>query len=255
VPATGLFNFRPPSAFAPHLLQAVEHGWPAMVHANGDKAIDEVLQAYEHALNHPSAPPRPDCVGKRLRHRIEHASLLTDEHISQMAQLQLSPSFLIGHVGYWGHAFQQTILGDARAKLLDRCLSAKRAGLRVSLHSDHFVTPLGGLRMMEQAIFRAMEAAPEQAGAKPALNPAERLDRLSALRAVTLDAAWQCHMDHLVGSLEPGKLADLVVLEQDPLDPAVSNLRDIAVLQTWRSGAPVHLHAKLGCATEAAPPA
>lgn len=255
VPATGLFNFRPPSAFAPHLRQAVEHGWPAMVHANGDRAIDEVLQAYEHALNHPLAPLRPDCAGTRLRHRIEHASLLTDEHISQMAQLQLSPSFLIGHVGYWGRAFQQTILGEARAKLLDRCLSAKRAGLRISLHSDHFVTPLGGLRMMEQAIFRVMEAAPEQAGGKPALNPAERLDRLSALRAVTLDAAWQCHMDHIVGSLEPGKLADLVVLEQDPLDPAVSNLRDIAVLQTWRSGAPVYLHAKLGCATESAPPA
>ncbi|MGE8357498.1 MAG: amidohydrolase family protein, partial [Microvirgula sp.] len=159
---------------------------------------------------------------------------MTDDNIAEMARLKLSPSFLIGHVGYWGHVFQQTIFGSERARMLDRCRSALNAGLRISFHSDHFVTPLGSLRMMQQAVTRIMEGAPD--GQQLPLNPDERLERLDALRAITLDAAWQCHMDHLVGSLEPGKLADLVILDQDPLDPAVENLRRIPVHQTWVSG-------------------
>lgn len=75
-----------------------------------------------------------------------------------MASMGLSPSFLIGHVGYWGYALQNDILGEARTELLDRCKSARDAGIRISLHSDHFVSPLGSLRMAEQAIYRKMEA-------------------------------------------------------------------------------------------------
>ena len=252
VPATGLFNFRPPSTFAPHLLQAVEHGWPAMVHANGDKAIDEVLQAYEHALNHPSAPPRPDCVGKRLRHRIEHASLLTDEHISQMAQLQLSPSFLIGHVGYWGHAFQQTILGDARAAAPLPVRQARRPArqpafrpLRHSLgrpaHDGAGDLPRNG---------SGAGTGRSQAGAEPggAALLAQRAARGNAGRGLAVPYAPS---GGLAGAGQAGAPGGAGAYPH----PALSNLRDIAVLQTWRSGAPVHLHAKLGCATETAPPA
>ncbi|UGA37348.1 amidohydrolase family protein [Chromobacterium haemolyticum] len=59
---------------------------------------------------------------------------------------------------------------------------------------------------------------------------------------MTLDAAWQCHMDHIVGSLEPGKLADMVILQKDPLDPSVpaGSLRDIPIHQTWLAGKPVY---------------
>ena len=234
----GLFNFEPPITFAAQLQRALNAGWPVLVHANGDQALDYVLASFELALfdkTSEDGTPNPKLT---LRSRIEHCSLLSDASIATMARLKLSPSFLIGHVGYWGQIFKTTILGRERAQMLDRCQSALQAGLRISLHSDHFVSPLGTLRMMEQAVTRVMEADPEQ---QP-LNPAECLDRISALRAVTLDAAWQCHMDHIVGSLEPGKLADLAILEQDPLDPAVpaGSLRDIRVHQTWLAGKPVY---------------
>ena len=157
-----------------------------------------------------------------------------------MAELQLNPSFLIGHVGYWGHIFQRTIFGQERAQLLDRCQSALQAGMHVSLHSDHFVSPLGALRMMEQAVFRSMEGAPDN----EVLNQDECLSRMAALRAVTLDAAWHCHLDHLVGSLEAGKRADLVILAQDPLDETVRKLRDIVVEETWLAGIKVHSNKK-----------
>lgn len=236
----GLFNFKlndqgtESSDFTQRLRQAHEHGWPVLVHANGDQAMDVVLDSYASVLE---SSPADTAVTPVLRHRIEHASLMTDDNIAEMARLKLSPSFLIGHVGYWGHIFQQTIFGKERAQMLDRCRSALNAGLRISFHSDHFVTPLGSLRMMQQAVTRIMEGAPD--GQQQPLNADERLERLDALRAITLDAAWQCHMDHLVGSLEPGKLADLVILDQDPLNAAVDNLRQIPVHQTWLSGAVV----------------
>ncbi|WP_199155425.1 amidohydrolase family protein [Chromobacterium sp. ASV23] len=241
VPLNGKYNYKPKSDLESLVLRALCQGWPTLVHANGDKAIKRVLNAYGKALN-PFPHETSSAPAKRrraLRSRLEHASLLNDEDIGRMASMGLSPSFLIGHVGYWGYVFQEKIFGENKARLLDRCQSALNAGMRVSLHSDHFVSPLGPLRMAEQAIYRKMEAAP--GSEKPALNAEEGLTHEQALRAVTLDAAWHCHLDHLVGSLEPGKLADLVILKDDPLDPSKEALRDIAVHETWLAGAPSYV--------------
>ncbi|WP_423380225.1 amidohydrolase [Burkholderia sp. LMG 32019] len=238
----GLFNFDPIESLAQIMQEVVAAEWPIMTHANGDEAISNVLAAYQLVLSKvppaPSVPPQPVKPPIELRHRIEHASLLSDDDLRTMKRLSVSPSFLIGHVGYWGRAFQKTILGEERAQKLDRCKSALREGLRISLHSDRFVSPLGPLRYMDQAIGRVMEADPEQA----VLNAAECLSPPEALRAVTIDAAWQCHLDDQVGSLKEGKQADLVILEQDPLQakPGPYQLRDIKVMETWVSGRKVY---------------
>ncbi len=245
VGAYGLFNYSPVRQLA-HVMQIVTSaGWPILTHANGDEAISNVLSAYQLALcTIPSAndplpkPPFPtEPAWAWQRHRIEHCSLLHDDAIGQMKRMAISPSFLIGHVGYWGQAFQSTILGEERANLLDRCASALKGGLRISLHSDRFVTPFGPLRYMEQAITRVMEASGE------VLNKDECLDVGQALRAVTIDAAWQCHLDHQIGSLLDGKQADLVVLAKNPLKWQPEdrvNMRDILVEETWVSGRKVY---------------
>ncbi len=196
----------------------------------------------------PPAPKRPfptEPAWAEQRHRIEHASLLHDDAIGLMKRMAISPSFLIGHVGYWGKAFRDTILGGERALLLDRCASALKAGLRISLHSDHFVTPFGPLRYMEQSIGRVMEALKGKSPANEndnVLNPDERLNVHQALRAVTIDAAWQCHLDHQIGSLLKDKQADLVILAKNPLQWPVFNaagMRDIKVVETWVNGSRV----------------
>jgi predicted amidohydrolase YtcJ len=263
----GLFNFDPPWGLAQIMRTVADAGWPILVHANGDDGIANVLAAFQLALDKvPRAladQSAPETVSetRHLRHRIEHASLLHDHAILTMKRLGISPSFLIGHVGYWGRTLQQTILGPERALLLDRCASALAAGLKISLHSDHFVSPLGPLRYMEQSIGRVMEgprrildiadtasavaerAMPGEAatigGTADVLNEAERLTAWEALRAVTIDAAWQCHLDEQIGSLQPGKQADLVILEADPLQWTAENaegMRDIVVSETWVSG-------------------
>lgn len=250
VGAYGLFNFDPVRKLADVMAVVTNAGWPILTHANGDEAISNVLAAYQTALSKvppPPAPKRPfptEPAWAAQRHRIEHCSLLHDDAIGLMKRMAISPSFLIGHVGYWGNAFKETILGAERADLLDRCASSLQAGLRISLHSDRFVTPFGPLRYMEQAVGRVMEALKHApAGANRVLNEHECIDVRQALRAVTIDAAWQCHLDHQIGSLLEGKQADLVILAKDPLqwtDPSAAGMRDIPVLETWVNGSKVH---------------
>ena len=201
---------------------AHESGWQVGVHANGDAAIDVVLDAYEAALR--------GAGGKRLRHRIEHCSVLHPEQIARMAKLGVSPSFLIGHVHFWGAAFRDSLLGQARADRLDPCRSALNGGLRISLHSDFNVTPIDPLRCIEHAVMRDMR------GGAGILNPNERITPLEAIRAMTLDAAWQCHIDDICGSIAVGKAADLVVLEKDPLTIPPDEIHAIRIHSTWLDG-------------------
>ncbi|GAA3936656.1 amidohydrolase [Litoribacillus peritrichatus] len=199
--------------------------WPMMIHANGDDAIEITLNALENASNHSK------------RNRIEHASLLNADKIKRMATLNISPSFLIGHVGYWGHSFKNTIFGEDRANLLDLCRSALNSNIKISLHSDNAVTPMGPLRMMDQAVHRVMEADPK-AGV---LNENEKISRLDALKSVTIDAAAHCCVEDLVGSLEVGKYADFVILENNPLSMKLDEnkpyetFRNIKVISTWKN--------------------
>jgi predicted amidohydrolase YtcJ len=201
--------------------EAHNDGWQVCVHANGDAAIDTTLDAYEAVFK---AYPRND-----HRHRIEHCSILHDDQIVRMKALDLSPSFLIGHVHYWGRAFRDDILGPERANRLDPCASALKGGLRPTLHSDWNVTEISPLRMVENAVTRTMRDGGE------VLNPAERVPVEAALRMVTADAAWQCRQD-FTGALIVGKSADLVILDKDPTKVDPLTIRDIPVRETWLDG-------------------
>jgi predicted amidohydrolase YtcJ len=239
---TGIFNFLeagiPPDTIPPNYETIIDtvvagKGWPLMIHANGDQAVTFAIEAYQSAL--------AQYTGPELRNRIEHCSLLTADQIATMKQMGVSPSFLIGHVGYWGYAFSQVIFGD-KAQSLDLCNSALAAGMRITLHSDNEVSPLGPLRMMEQSITRIME---ENTASIEVLNAAECITPEQALVAVTYDAAWQCYADQWVGSLNPGYFADFVILAQDPLSLTTQSsqymkMRNIPVLETWLGGAPVY---------------
>jgi predicted amidohydrolase YtcJ len=147
-----------------------------------------------------------------------------------MAALGLSPSFLIGHVHFWGKAFRDRILGPERADRLDPCRSALKGGLRISLHSDYNVTPIDPLRCIQNAVLRDMA---EGGGI---LNPDERISPMQAIKAMTIDAAWQCHLDKTCGSLERGKAADFVVLEKDPNGVVPDEIQKIAIHSTWLDG-------------------
>lgn len=202
-------------------------GWDVAVHSNGDAAIDMTLDVYESVLK---AAPRSN-----HRHTVQHASVLHPEHIERMVELGVSPSFLIGHVRWWGKAFRDEILGPERARFYDPVASAMAAGLPVSFHSDYNVTPLGPLRMVQDAVTRIMADGGE------IFFPEERIPPELALRGVTIDAAYQCAMDDICGSLAPGKYADLTILEEDPTVVDPTRIESIKVSETWLSGERKHI--------------
>ncbi len=221
----GSLNFTP-DELAETLGRAHRDGWQIGVHANGDAAIDTTIDAFERVL---AENPRTD-----HRHRIEHCSVLHPEQIDRMVESGLSPSFLIGHVHWWGAAFRDRLLGPERADLYDPCATALRAGLRISLHSDYNVTPLEPLRYVEDAVTRVMAENGE------VLNPDECIGVEEALRAVTIDAAWQCRADDITGSIEVGKYADLALLEDDPTAIDPTSIAAITVSETRLAGIRVH---------------
>jgi predicted amidohydrolase YtcJ len=102
--------------------------------------------------------------------------------------------------------------------------------VRFSLHSDYDVTEIGPLRCIENAVTRVMRDGGE------VLAPEECISVEQGLRSMTIDAAWQARMDHAVGSIEVGKYADLVVLEEDPMTVDPNRLSQIAVRETWVEG-------------------
>lgn len=240
----GLFNFgtdkRPLEAPQDYqdLIQTiiVDKKWPLMVHANGDLAVQFAIQVYQQFIPQQSV--------QNMRHRIEHCSLIDQAGLSTMKTLGVSPSFLIGHVGYWGYAFNEAIF-KGKTNMLDLCNSALQTGMRITLHSDNQVSPLGPLRMMEQSITRIMEGDPNLNTANlqnSVLNAEECITAEQALVAITYDAAWQCNADQWTGSLVAGNFADFVILAQDPLTLAspFMNMRNIGVLETWVDGQQVY---------------
>ncbi|MCA1305309.1 amidohydrolase [Microbacterium esteraromaticum] len=214
------------AALVDRIRTAHAHGWQVMVHANGDAAIDETIDAYEQALDGRS--------GMDHRDRIEHCSFAHAEHLDRMAALGLSPSFLIGHLYYWGDAFEERIVGAEKAQLLDPVAGARRRGLRVSTHSDYTVTDFEPLREVQTQVTRIRR------GSGLPLNAAEAVDVHTALKAKTVDAAWQVHADDTTGTIEVGKFADLVVLDADPAEVDPSTIADITVQRTIVGGRTVY---------------
>ena len=100
-----------------------------------------------------------------------------------------------------------------------------------TLHSDAPVTEMNPLCYIHNAVTRQMWREPNGV-----LAPRERVPVEAAIRAMTRDAAWQCHSEHEVGSLEPGKYADFIILPADPRKIDPYTLKDLAVEETWMSG-------------------
>jgi len=200
-----------------------ENGWQLMVHANGDAAIEMVTNAYYSVLKKAGS--------KGLRHRIEHCSLVpSDDLFEKMAEVGVSPSFLINHVFYWGRAFKDHLIGEGRAMYLDRVASALSHGLKFTLHSDYNVSPINPLHYIQVAVTRKMWDGGE------VLNPDQRISVYDALKAMTVNSAWQLNMDDAIGSLEPGKYADLVILDRDPQEVEPDEIDSIQVIETWMNG-------------------
>lgn len=212
------------------VLDRGNEGWQLAIHGNGDKGIDNILDALENAQK-----AGVDLAANRPR--IEHCSILHDEQIQRMKALNVSASFLIGHVHYWGTFMRDSVFGPQKVELLDRCASVEKAGIGFTLHSDFTVTNPNPLHMMEMAVTRKTWKEPDYV-----LAPSEKISIESAIRAMTSEAAWQLSSEHEIGSLEVGKLADMVIISSDPRSVEPDAIKDIKIIETWVNGEPVYIN-------------
>lgn len=190
-------------------------------HCNGDEAIDVFLDAVEEVQ---TVCPRPD-----HRHTVHHSQLTSVEQYNRMAKLGVCANIFSNHIYYWGDQHVKITVGPDRAQRMNACRTAKEAGVHFSMHSDAPITPISQMHSVWVAVNRLTASG-------QILGEYERISVYDALYAVTLDTAYTLKMDHEVGSIEPGKLADFTVLEQDPFAVDPGTLKDIPVWGTVVGG-------------------
>jgi len=191
------------------------------IHTNGDEATEVVLDALETIL---ARHPRPD-----HRHTLQHCQLADGRQLERAAKLGMCINFFSNHLYYWGDAHYSQTVGPERGERMNPAGSALRLGIPFTFHSDAPITPLN-------PFFTAWCAAQRQTASGRVLGEEERVPVDAALRAITLGAAHTLKLDHLIGSIEPGKLADFAVLEDDPTAMAPERLKDVRVWGTVVGG-------------------
>lgn len=200
-------------------------GWPMACHVQGDAGVDTILDVYEEALRR---HPRHD-----HRLRLEHVGAIRPEQLRRAADLGVTCSVFVDQIHYWGDVIVDGLFGEERGTRWMPAGSAVATGMRISLHNDPPVTPEEPLRNISVAVTRTAPSG-------RVLAPEERLTVDQAIRAQTIDAAWQLFADDVVGSLQVGKYADLVVLSADPRTVPPERIADLEVRATYLAGRQVY---------------
>lgn len=211
------YRVNDPLIFEEQIIALHKKGYQIAIHANGDMAIDDCLNGFEAAQK---VYPRNDA-----RHIIIHCQTAREDQLDRIKRLGVVPSFFACHTYYWGDRHEAQFLGPSRARHIDPCRSALVRNIPFTNHNDDFVTPINPLLSIWSAANRISSSG-------RVIGADQRVPVLEAIKSVTTYAAYQNHEERLKGSLEPGKLADMVVLAENPLEIDPVKIKDIEVLAT-----------------------
>jgi predicted amidohydrolase YtcJ len=194
-----------------------------ITHTNGDAALDQFLVAVQQA--------RATYGAKDLRPVAIHAQLARHDQVDRIKALGIVPSFFTAHTFFWGDWHRQSF-GEQRAAGISPTGYAYGKGVIFTNHNDAPVVPPDMLRLAQTAVVRTTRSG-------FVLGPAERVSPYVALKAMTDWAGYQYFEEKSKGTLEPGKLADLVILERDPLKGDPTTISTIKVVETIKEGRPI----------------
>jgi predicted amidohydrolase YtcJ len=199
-------------------------GLPLIVHCNGDAAIDLFLAAHESSLGDRKAGDH--------RTGIIHCQFVRPDQLDRIAAWNLIPSFYTEHTYFFSsvHAVNR---GKDQAAFLSPLRTATAKGIRYANHTDFYVAPIDQLFLIWSAVNRVSREG-------QVVGPDERVSPLQALKALTVNPAYWYREEKSKGSLEPGKLADLVLLDGNPLTVEPMAIKDIKVLETIKEGKSVY---------------
>jgi len=226
VPAGQPKSYRGYPAFKPADAQkwvdmAFKNKWQLLVHANGDAAIDELIATVTKA--------KAKYPNNQARTVLIHGQYLRKDQVPKLKKLGIFPSLYPMHTFYWGDWHRQSVAGPKRAENISPTGWVLDNGMKFTIHSDAPVTFPNSMRILDSAVNRTTRT-------NYVLGPKQRLSPYIALKAMTIWSAYQHFEEASKGTLEPGKLADFVILNHNPLKIAPAKIINIKVVETIKDG-------------------
>ena len=207
------------------LSEAYEKDWQVLTHTNGDAAIDQLIRTLGQV--------HQEYDEKDRRHVLIHGQFIRQDQLDSLVVLDLMPSLFPLHTFYWGDWYDE-IVGPEQAQRISPMRSALDRGLIATSHSDASVALPNLMRVMAATVNRTSREG-------QVMGETERISREEALKPITLWGAYQHFEEDRKGSIEVGKLADLVILSDNPLTVESSTIGNIVVLETIKEGRSVYL--------------
>ncbi len=202
------------------VIKAHNAGLRVSIHSIGDRGVDMALDCIEKAQK---MNPLPD-----MRHRIEHNSLCPPKSLKRIKELGVTPSSSIGYMYGLGDQYAENF-GPDRARWLHPHKTMQEMGIIAGGNSDCPVTFYGPFVQIYEAVTRKTNSG-------KIISPEECITPMEAIGVYTWNGAYLSKDEEKLGSLEPGKLADLIVLDRDILSVPHNEIKDIEVLTTIVDG-------------------
>jgi hypothetical protein len=199
-------------------------GVPLNLHANGDGAIDAFFEAHEFAA--------AGDLSKERNITMIHAQFTRKDQFAKYLEYKIRPSFYTLHTYYFAEAHIAN-RGKEQAMYISPMRDAIDAGLRPTNHTDFVVAPLDQMFMLWSAVNRISRGGIN-------IGPDQRVTPLEGLKAMTIWVAEQYGEQDSKGSIEPGKLADLVILSRNPLTVEPMQIKDIEIIETIKEGQTIY---------------
>ena len=200
----------------------IENNIQVNVHCNGDAASDQFIRCYKKALE--ITDNKTD-----LRPVMVHAQTVREDQLDDMKELGIIPTFFLDHIWFWGDYHYESVFGPKRANRLSPAKSALRRNINFTLHQDSPVKMPNQILAMHNAVNRQTQSG-------RILGADQRLSTMEAIKALTINAAYQYFEEDEKGSIEEGKVADFVILDRNPLAVNSSEIKEIKVLETIKEG-------------------
>lgn len=198
-----------------------------ITHANGEGASDVLIAAVKAATDKHGVDPE-------RRPTLIHGQFMREDQMDAMNRLSISPSLFPMHTFYWGDWHRDHTVGPELADDISPTGWAMERGMRFSTHHDAPVAFPNSMRVLDATVTRRSRSG-------DIIGPAHRVDVMTALKAMTIWPAWQNFEEDRKGSIEVGKLADLVILSEDPTAVNPETLDQLTVVETLKEGQTIHV--------------